>query len=182
LGIADELYTGQIGPEKTVTINGCKGATFLLRGTTSQAIDELENAIRNGMTVMKILNQDNRVLPGGGAVECHLSQELKRYASAFPGREQVAISSFADALMDVPRCLAENYGLNATDALLELKKCHAGGLCSYGVSEQNCEDTVCLEPVKVKRSVIRRAYEISQLMLRIDELLVSKDIPKFHKK
>ena len=33
-----------------------------------------------------------------------------------------------------------------------------------------------------KASVIRRANEVSALMLRIDELLISKEIPKFHKK
>ena len=182
LGSAEELYTGRIELEKMVTIQGCKGATFMLRGSTPQAIDELETAIRNSMTVLKIMSEDNRVLPGSGAVEAHIAQELKSYAKKFPSREQVAIESFGTALMDIPRCLAENYGLNPTDVLLQLKKHHASGLCNYGVSDESCCDTVCLEPARIKRSIIRRAYEISSLLLRIDELLISKEIPKFHKK
>jgi chaperonin GroEL (HSP60 family) len=84
--------------------------------------------------------------------------------------------------MDVPRCLAENYGLNATDVLIELKNRHANGLIKFGINEQSCGEMVCQEPLKAKRSVIKRAYEVSSLMLRIDELLISKEIPKFHKK
>ena len=97
----------------------------MLRGSTPQAIDELETAIRNSLTVLKIMSEDNRVLPGGGAAEAHIAQELKDYAKRFPSREQVAIESFGAALMDIPRCLAENYGLNPTDVLLELRKHHA---------------------------------------------------------
>jgi chaperonin GroEL (HSP60 family) len=41
---------------------------------------------------------------------------------------------------------------------------------------------VCKEALKVKRSAIKRAFEVSMLMLRIDELIISKEIPKFHKK
>ena len=182
LGSAESLYTSRIELEKTVTIQGCKGATFMLRGSTPQAIDELETAIRSSLTILKIMDMDNRVLPGGGAAETHIAQELKQYAKSFASREQVAIESFSNALMDITRCLAENCGLNSTDALIELKCRHSEGLSNYGVAERMYGERVCLEPIKVKRSVIRRAYEVSSLMLRIDELLISKEIPKFHKK
>jgi chaperonin GroEL (HSP60 family) len=182
LGLADEVFTDQIGLEKTVTIQGCSGSTFMLRGTIPQSIDELETAIRSSLTVLKLLGDDNRFLPGGGATETEIAQELKQNARAFAGREQVVIEFFAEALMEGPRCLAENYGLNSQDVMLELGRRHADGLYSYGVAEYGCEDEVCWEPVRVKRSIIRRAYEVSALMLRIDELLISKEIAKFHKK
>ncbi len=127
LGFADEVFTDQIGLEKTVTIQGCNGSTFLLRGTTPQSIDELEAAINSSLTILKLLGDDSRVLPGGGAAETEISQELKQYALSFGGREQVPIQFFADALMECPRCLAENYGLNATDTMLELGRRHAEG-------------------------------------------------------
>ena len=182
LGIASELHTDRIELEKTVTFQGCSGATFMLRGSTSQTMDELETAIRNSITVLKNLEDNNKVLPGGGAIETHIAEELKQYAKGFACKEQVVIEAFGNALMDIPRCLAENCGLNPTDALIELKHYHADGFSNYGVADQNCGEMVCQEPVKVKRSVIRRAYEVSSLMLRIDELLISKEIPKFHKK
>ncbi len=182
VGTAKELFTGRIELEKTVTFQGCKGATFLLRGNIPQAIDELETAIKNSLTALKITADDGRFLPGGGAAEAHVAQELKDYAKAYPSKEQLAIDGFAVALMDIPRCLAENCGLNPTDTLLELKKHHANAAQTMGVGEHGCGEWVCFEPIKVKRSAIRRAYEVASLMLRIDELLISKEIPKFHKK
>jgi archaeal chaperonin len=182
IGVAEELVVGKIELEKTVTFDGCKGATLLLRGTTPQTIDELETAIKNSFVVLKLMSDDARVVSGGGAVEAQIAQELNRYALEFAGREQIIIQAYANALMDVPRCLAENYGLNATDTLLELKKLHAEGHLNSGIADGSCADWVCIEPLKVKRSIIRRAYEVSTLMLRIDELLISKEIPKFHKK
>ena len=181
IGTAEELSTGTLELEKTVTFNGCMGSTFLLRGSTLQTMDELETAIKNSFTILKLINDDGRVLPGGGAVETHIAEKLKAYAREFPSREQVAIEAYSIALMDVPRCLATNYGLNPTDTLLELKNRHAEGNCNVGVYENSCHDMVCQEPLKVKRSVLRRAFEVSMLMLRIDELIISKEIPKFHK-
>jgi len=181
LGFADELYTGRVELEKTVTFQGCKGATFFLRGNIPQAVDELETAIKNSLVMLTLTQDDDRALPGGGAVEAKIALELKGYARQFAGREQVVVGAYAKALMDIPRCLAENYGLNPTDIILELKKNHSEGLSNFGVCEKGCYPHVCQEPYKVKLSVLRRAYEVSTLMLRIDELLISKEIPKFHK-
>ena len=182
IGTAEELYTGSIELEKTVTFSGCNGATFMLRGSTLQAIDELETAIKNSFTVLKLAGDDGRLLAGGGAVEAHVSHELKNYAREFASREQVVIEAYANALLEIPRCLAENNGLNPTDTLLELKQRNAEGFCNVGVGEHCCCEMVCQEPLKVKRSVFRRAFEVSMLMLHIDELIISKEIPKFHKK
>lgn len=182
LGVADELFMGQVEIEKAATIQGCRGTTFVLRGNTSQSIDELEAAIRNSLTILNLTRADGRFLPGAGASEVEMAAELKRYAKSFSSREQVPIEFFGEALMEIPKCLASNYGLNMQDVIPELRSLHAEGLCGFGISERGCEDNVCYEPVKVKRAIIRRAYEVSSLMLRIDELLISKEIPKFHKK
>jgi chaperonin GroEL (HSP60 family) len=182
IGFAEELFIGKVNLENIVTFKGCSGATFLLRGNLPQTIDELEVAIQNSLTVLKLLEGDSRVLPGGCAAEVEIAQDLNRYALEFPSREQIAIKSFASALMDIPQCLAENYGLNPTDIMDELRRHHAEGFCNFGVYEQGCKDNVCFEPIKVKRSIIRRAFEVSSLMLHVDELLISKDIAKFHKK
>jgi chaperonin GroEL (HSP60 family) len=104
------------------------------------------------------------------------------YAQEFASREQVVIQAYANALTDIPRCLAANYGLNPIDVFVELKRMHSQGRWNVGVCGDGCRETVCQEPLKVKRSVLRRAFEVSMLMLRIDGLIISKEIPKFHKK
>jgi archaeal chaperonin len=182
IGFADILSISKIELEKTVTIEGGKGATFMLRGNTPQTINELETAINNSFVILKLTDDDGRLLPGAGAVEAQIADELKSYAREFAGREQLVIDAYGAAIMDIPRCLAENYGLSPTDVLLELKRRHANCYASFGISEKGCCDMVCQEPYKIKRSTLRRAYETSTLMLRIDELLIAKEIPKFHKK
>jgi chaperonin GroEL (HSP60 family) len=182
IGLAEELYTDKIELEKTTTIQGCKAATILLRGNIPQEIDELETAIKNSLTVLKLAATDSKLLPGGGAIEAQIAEEIKNYAKTFEGREQIAVEAYANAFLDVPKALAENYGLNVTDTMLELRRRHAEGDLSCGVCAHSCVDWVCAEPLKKVRAIIRRAYEVSSLMLRIDSLLISKEIPKFHKK
>lgn len=181
IGFADDLSNSKIELEKTVTISGCKGATFMLRGNTPQQIEELETAIKNSLTVLRLMDEDRRILPGGGAVETYLAEELKSYSKKFASREQLVVEAYCSALMDVPKALAENYGLDAINTVHELRKYQSSGFNSFGVGEDGCCDGVCQEPFKVKFSIIRRAYEVSMLLLRIDELLISKEIPKFHK-
>jgi chaperonin GroEL (HSP60 family) len=40
----------------------------------------------------------------------------------------------------------------------------------------------CIELLDSKKATVRRAFEVASLMLRIDEQIISKEIPKFHKK
>jgi chaperonin GroEL (HSP60 family) len=182
IGSAEGLSTDKIELENIVTFSGCNCATVLLRGNVPQAIDELEVAIKNSLTTLKILKDDNRVIAGSGATEMQLAQQLQSYAKSLNGREQIVVDAYASALMDIPRCLAENYGLNATDSILQLRNRHSYGENSVGVCEEGCQNWVSMEPLKIKRSIVRRACEVALLMLRIDELLISKEIPKFHKK
>jgi len=41
------------------------------------------------------MNDDGKVLPGGGAVETHIAEELKAYPESFPAEKQVAIELIA---------------------------------------------------------------------------------------
>lgn len=182
VGSEQELETEKIELEKFTAFRGCRGATFLLRGNIPQAIDELETAIKNSFIAIKNFQDDSRVVWGAGAVEAELAAKLQDYARSFGDREQIVIDAYASALMDVPRCLAENYGLNATDAFLELRRRHSEGDLTAGIGEAGVDGLVCMEPLGVKKSVLRRAYEVSLLMLRIDELIMSKETSKFHKK
>jgi len=84
--------------------------------------------------------------------------------------------------MEIPRCLAENNGVNPDDTLAQLAKLHAEGFSDCGIRADGSCGTVSSELSKVKTTVIRRAYEFVSLMLRIDEQITRKEIVKFHKK
>jgi chaperonin GroEL (HSP60 family) len=125
--------------------------------------------IHNSLIILQLANERGKTVPGGGATEMHLAQELLIFAKQFQGRGQLAIDDFADALMRIPRCLALNNGLNVDDILGELRKLHAEGLTEAGVGPVNCKNNVCIELSEVKSSIIKRAFEVALLMLRIDD-------------
>lgn len=181
IGAASALETEKIGLEKIITLT-CQGyCTFLLRGSTLQALDELELQIRNALTLLQTASQSGRTLPGGGAVEMHMARQLKEYSQQFSGREQLAVDSFAEALMEIPRCLAANNGLNSIDAMAELTRLHAEGFSDCGIGVDGCCREVCVELAEVKKAMLKRAYEVAALMLRIDEQIMAKEVAKFHK-
>jgi chaperonin GroEL (HSP60 family) len=182
IGKAEKAEIGKIGLEKTVILVGCDNVTFLLRGSTQQALDEFESLIHNSLTILQFANSEAKTVPGGGAIEMHLAKELQVFAMQFPGKEQLAILDFAEALMEIPRCLALNYGLNANDTIGELRRLHAEGFSEVGIGPYNCQSNVCVELSEVKSSIIKRAYEVASLLLRIDEQITWKESVKFHKK
>ncbi len=181
IGGADLLEVDRIDPEKVAVISGCRGATFILRGTTHQALDELESVIRGGVTVLSVADRDPRLVLGGGATEVKLAGELRRYALRFSGREQVAIEAYADALEEVTKLLAENSGLDPNLTIADLRKCQENGVIGYGVGRQGCAKDVPLDLTAVKVQAITRAYDVAELMLRIDEFLISREMTSFHK-
>jgi chaperonin GroEL (HSP60 family) len=182
LGKAEEIRVGKIEPNNMVQVSGCNGATFIIRGSTSQALEEMQDVIERSVTLIKNSKNDARVLPGGGAMDLFLSHELKRYALDFPSEEQVVVESFAESLERMTQCLAENTGLDRIDIMTELKRQHSIGHNYAGVGLDGCEDAVCAEPAIIMSSIINRAYEVAALVIRIDELMISKEIAKFHKK
>jgi chaperonin GroEL (HSP60 family) len=182
IGHAEKLDTGKIGLEKTLTITGCNFLTFIIRGSNPVILDELELLIENSLTLIQAALISNKIVLGGGAIEMQLARQLNDFSLQFSGREQLAIRDFADALLEIPRNLAMNNGLNSDDAILQLRKLHSEGLSNYGISSENICGKTCIELLDSKKAVVRRACEVASLMLRIDEQIISKEIPKFHKK
>jgi archaeal chaperonin len=181
IGTAEKLETDKIGMEYTVTLTGCDFATFMIRGSNQQALDEMELSINNSLSLLRTAMGSGKVVAGGGAIETQIARELKKFALQFPGREQLAIDGFAEALLEIPRCLAQNNGLNADDSLLELSKLHGEGFSNYGIGADGRYGEVGLEVAEAKTTAIQRAFEVATLMLRIDEQVIAKEIPKFHK-
>jgi len=181
IGGAKKLELEKIGLEPIILLTGCEGATLLLRGSNMQVLDELELLIRNALTLLQFGFENDRILVGGGSIETYLAKELQRFSLEHDGREQLAIARFADSLMEIPRCLAENNGLDPNSTLAELKAHYEPSCSSFGVGLTGCSESVCIELSEVKSAMIKRAYEVAALLLRIDEMVKSKEMVKFHK-
>ncbi|MDO8508225.1 MAG: thermosome subunit alpha [Nanoarchaeota archaeon] len=182
LGKAEIVEEIRKGEDKLTYVRGCsnpRAVTIVLRGGTSHVVDEIERAVKDGLGDVIAGIRYGKVVAGGGAVEMELSRRLKIYAKTLGGREQLALEEFASALESIPEALAENAGLDPIDILTELRKRHEAGFYNHGLNlfKNEIEDTMAagiIEPMKVKTQAINSASEVAMMILRIDDVLVSK--------
>ena len=182
IGTASLIEELEEGNERFVYIKGCKNpkaVTIAIRGGSEHLLEEVERAIKDGIGDVIAAVKSGRVVAGGGAVEIELARRLRAFASTIQGREQLAIEEFANALEVIPEALAENAGLDQLEVLTELKRKHESGMYSYGINLliDKIEDTFSagiIEPLKVKTQAITAASEVATLILRIDDVLISK--------
>ena len=66
--------------------------------------------------------KNNNVVGGGGATELACSLAINKHSDNIKGIEQYAVRAFADALEEVPLCLAENSGYNPIEYVSQLKQ------------------------------------------------------------
>lgn len=122
-GYVDVFETIEVGGDRVTVlrqlVEGDKGfsaddetktrtATIVLRGATSNRLDDLERAIDDGVNVIKALLKDPRLVPGAGATELELARRVDTYGEGISGAVQHAVRRYATALEVVPRTLAEN--------------------------------------------------------------------------
>ena len=105
-----------------------------------------------------------------------VARALREYAEKMPGREQLAIQSYAEAMEIVPLTLGENAGLDPIDILSDIRAQHEKGTLWAGVNVFNgkvedMQKTAVLEPLAVKKQIIKSATEASTMILRIDDVI-----------
>jgi len=181
LGYAELVEERKIGDDKMVFIEGCKdprSVAILVRGGTERIVDEAERSIHDALCVVRDVVQEPKILAGGGAPEIEIAKALREYAESLPGREQLAVQSFAEAIESVPVTLAENAGLDPIDILSDLRATHEKGETWAGVDifEGKVSDMQKLEvyePLAVKKQVIKSATEAATMILKIDDVIAA---------
>ena len=122
--------------------------------------------------------EEPKVVAGGGAPELEMSRALRKYAETLPGREQLAVRSFAEALEIIPMTLTENAGLDPIDVLSELRSRHEKGETWAGIEVhsgkvQDMSKAGVFEPLSVKKQIIKSATEASCMILKIDDVIAA---------
>jgi len=182
LGFAGNVEEKKIGDDKMTFVTECKNpkaVSILIRGTTEHVTDELERALHDALSVVKVAIEDGKMTAGGGATAIAIAMALRDYAPSVGGREQMAIESFADAIEIVPKTLAENAGLDPIDMMLEIRNAHSKGqkYAGINVNEGKVEDMLkknVVEPIRVSLQEIQAASEAATMILRIDDVIASK--------
>jgi archaeal chaperonin len=183
LGKAGSVEERKIADDALTFVTGCKNAkavTILIRGGTSHVVAEVERNLQDSLGVVATAVRHGKVLAGAGAPEVEVALNLRRYAATIGGREQLAIEAFADAVEIIPRTLAENAGLDAINALVDLRQAHEKGQQYAGLDLDNGKvidawKQNILEPLQVKVQALRAATEVATMILRIDDVIAAKE-------
>ncbi len=182
LGYASLVEERKIGDDKMTFIEGCKNpkaVTILIRGGIERLNNEAERSIHDALCVVRDLIQEPKLVAGGSASEMEMANSLKKYAQKTPGREQLAILAFAEALEAIAVTLSENAGLDVINILAELRTRHEKGETWAGIDVnsgkiKDMTNVNVYEPVAVKRQIIKSAYEAATLILKIDDVIASE--------
>ncbi len=181
LGFAEVVEERKIGNDKMTFIEGCKNphaVAILIRGADKRFVDEAERSLHDALCVVRDVVQEPKIVAGGGAPEMEIARALRSYAETLPGREQLAVRSFGEAMEIVPLTLGENAGLDPIDFLLELRTRHEKGEKWAGVDVfegkiKDMKDLEVYEPLAVKKQTIKSANEAATMILRIDDVIAS---------
>ncbi len=182
IGKAGLVEEKKIGDEAMTYVTEChnpKAVSIILRGGTEHVVDEAERALHDALRVVGVAIEDETLVAGGGSPEVELALRLREYSATLTGREQLAVSKFAESLEIIPRTLAENAGLDPINMLVEMRSQHEKGKKTAGLNVFSGKVVDMLkegvvEPLRVKIQAIDSATEAATMILRIDDVLSSK--------
>jgi chaperonin GroEL (HSP60 family) len=132
LGWAGLVYEHTLGEEKYTFVEEVKdpkSVTLLIKGPNAHTITQIQDALRDGLRAVKNALEDEALIPGAGAFEvacaAHLSGPVKKSAK---GRVKMGVQAFADALLIIPKTLAQNGGFDVQDVVvaLQVRGCFTG--------------------------------------------------------
>jgi thermosome len=181
LGAADLVEERKLESDRWVFIEGCKdpkAITLLIRGGSQRVADEAERSMHDALMVVKDVIERPAIVAGGGSPEAYAASHLREWASTKKGREQLAVIAYADALETIPLTLATNAGMDPIDTLVGIRSKQAQGIKWAGVDVFNTKvadiyKIGIIEPLAVKEQIIKSATEVSNMILRIDDVIAS---------
>lgn len=186
IGHCDYVGVDEIGGTKVCVFrqeSGSQIATIIVRGSTSNLMDDVERVIDDGVNIYKALTRDNRLLAGAGACEIELARKLTALAEETPGLEQYAIRRYASSFEVFPRVLAESSGLTSTEVVASLHSAHTAGKVTMGVDvdavtgAQATKDAVAagiFDSYLSKYWSIKLATDAAVTVLSVDQIIMAK--------
>jgi thermosome len=182
LGSAETIRVEKYGEDELTFVEGgaeASSVTLLVRGGTEHVIDELERAIGDALDVAAVAITEGGVVPGAGCAEIVVADAIRDAAAGIEGRAQLAVEAFADAVEVLPRTLAENTGMDAIDAIVDLRAANESGragIISHGETGQIADPVEhgIFDPAAVKREAFESATDAATMIVRIDDIIAAE--------
>lgn len=179
MGRADLIEEIMIGEDRLIKFSGCaanEACTVVLRGATTQLLDEAERSLHDALCVLSQTVKEPRTTLGGGCAEMLMSKAVDEIAAVTPGKKAIAIEGFAKALRQLPTILADNAGYDSSELVSQLRAKHYEGFSTHGLDMYNgavadVKKLGITESFKLKRQVLLAASEASEMILRVDDII-----------
>merc|ERR1712142_556205 len=179
IGTCDLIEEVMIGEDKLMRFSGVKqgqACSLVLRGATEQILDEAERSIHDALCVLTSTVKETKTVYGGGCSEMLMANAVSEAAATTPGKEAIAMESFAKALSELPVAIAENGGFDSAQLVSELRALHKQNKTTMGLDmkEGKVGDMEALgitESLSVKRQVLVSASEAAEMILRVDDII-----------
>uniref|UniRef100_A0AAR2KJ95 T-complex protein 1 subunit zeta n=1 Tax=Pygocentrus nattereri TaxID=42514 RepID=A0AAR2KJ95_PYGNA len=118
------VVINQKGEEKYTYIEKCgnpRSVTLLIKGPNKHTLTQIKDAVRDGLRAVKNAIEDGSVIAGAGAFEVAVADALVKHKPKVKGRAQLGVQAFADALLIIPKVLAQNSGYDPQETLVKLQ-------------------------------------------------------------
>lgn len=112
-----------------------QACTVVLRGATSQMIDEADRSLHDALSVLSQTVKETRIVYGGGCSEMLMANRVDDVAKRTEGKQAIAIEAFARALRQLPTILSDNAGYDSADLVSRLRAAHYEGKKDAGLGE-----------------------------------------------
>ncbi|KAG8814830.1 T-complex protein 1 subunit beta [Serendipita sp. 401] len=189
LGTCELIEEIMIGEDKLLKFSGVsagQACTVVLRGSTTQMVDEAERSLHDALSVLSQTVQETRTVLGGGCSEMLMACAVETLGKKVEGKKALAVEAFARALRMIPMILADNAGWDSSDLVARLRKKHFEG-ADEGVGSKGSQAGLDMEigdigdmrelgiteSYKLKRQVVLSASEAAEMILRVDTILRS---------
>eukprot|EP00057_Strongylocentrotus_purpuratus_P012920 XP_011667394.1 PREDICTED: T-complex protein 1 subunit theta [Strongylocentrotus purpuratus] len=185
MGYCDNVFSDEVGDTPVIIFKQESAensiSTLVVRGSTDNIMDDIERAIDDGVNTYKALTKDNKFVPGAGATEVELAHQLASYSETIPGLAQYAVKQYAQAFETLPKALAENAGVKATELLSKLYAAHQDGqknagfdIEAEGAEVMDVVEAGIMDAYLTKSTAIKLATNAAITVLRVDQIIMAK--------
>jgi T-complex protein 1 subunit zeta len=179
LGWAGKIREETLGDDRFTFVEDvreAKSCTILIRGPNKHTIDQIKDATRDGLRAVKGAIEDQAIVPGAGAFEVAAYRMLMRRKAAVTGKAKLGVEAFANAMLIVPKTLAENSGLDPQDSIIKVEEEQDNSENAIGLdltSGNTClPDLVGIwDSYTVKKQILNLSTILSTQLLLVDEVM-----------
>ena len=179
LGWAGKIREETLGDDKFTFVEDVKcgkSCTLLIRGPNKHTIEQIKDATRDGLRAVLNVLEDKALVPGAGAFEVSAYRMLMRRKSAVTGRAKLGVEAFANALLIVPKTLAENSGLDVQESIIKVEEEQERTDLAYGLDLNSGETFLpaalgIWDSYTVKKQILNLSTVLANQLLLVDEVM-----------